>query len=410
MQADTHLQLILSIKEKFDALFFCLNERALRLWCATEAKNYDKQFGRGGVMVVHQATAISRPTIYSGLRELKSKRKKTPDRVRNIGGGRKSLIKKNPNLLIDLENLVDPLSRGDPESPLRWTCKSVRNLAEELNNQGYSISFRSVCDCLSTLEYSLQSNRKTKEGSNHPDRNEQFLYINNLVKKFQKKNFPVISVDTKKKENIGEYRNVGKEYCPKGEPLKVKKDDFPDKELGKVAPYGIYDLNYNKGWVSVGLSADTAEFAVNAIRSWWNQMGKPLYKKTDQLLVTADGGGSNGHRVRLWKWELQKLANELNVEIHVCHFPPGTSKWNKVEHRLFSFITMNWRGKPLVNLEAVVNLIGSTKTKKGLSVKVIVDENKYQKGIKISDDEFKLINIKKAKFHGEWNYVIKPIK
>lgn len=410
MQTDTHLQSILSIKEKFDALSFCLNEKALRIWCATEAKNYDKQFGRGGVMVVHQATDISRPTIYSGLRELKSKKKKPSDRVRNVGGGRKSLINKHPDLLVDLENLVEPLSRGDPESPLRWTCKSVRNLAEELNNQGYSISFRTVCDCLSTLEYSLQSNRKTKEGTNHPDRNEQFLYINSLVKKFQKKNVPVISVDTKKKENIGEYRNVGKEYCQKGEPIKVKKDDFPDKELGKVAPYGIYDLNYNKGWVSVGLSADTAEFAVNAIRSWWNQMGKPLYKKTDRLLVTADGGGSNGHRVRLWKWELQKLANELNVEIYVCHFPPGTSKWNKVEHRLFSFITMNWRGKPLINLETVINLIGSTKTKKGLSVKVIVDENKYQKGIKISDDEFKLINIKKAEFHGEWNYVIKPTK
>lgn len=407
MNTDNHLHAILSIKEKFDALSFCLNEKSTRIWCATEAKNYNKQFGRGGVTAVFQATDISRPTIYSGLRELK-KKKNVVDRIRKKGGGRKALIDKHPNLLIDLENLVEPFSRGDPESPLRWTCKSVRNLSEELNNQGYKISFRTVCDCLSTLEYSLQSNKKTKEGLNHPDRNEQFLYINNLVKEFQKKSFPVISVDTKKKENIGEYRNSGKEYCPKGSPIKVKKDDFPDKELGKVAPYGIYDLNHNKGWVSVGISSDTAEFAVNAIRSWWNQMGKPLYKKTDRLLITADGGGSNGHRIHLWKWELQKLANELNIEIYVCHFPPGASKWNKVEHRLFSFITMNWRGKPLINLETVVNLIGNTKTKTDLSVKVIVDENKYQKGIKISKNDLDLINIKRAKFHGDWNYTIKP--
>lgn len=390
MSTDIHLQSILSIKEKFDALSFCLNEKSIRLWCATEARNYNKQFCCGGVMAIHQATEVSRPTIYAGLRELKNKKQELSDRIRKSGGGRKKITEKYPNILVDLENLVEPLSRGDPESPLRWTCRSVRNLRDELAKQGYSISFRTICDCLVDLDYGLQSNRKTKEGAQHPDRNEQFNYINEMVKQFQKKRFAVISVDTKKKENLGEYRNTGKEYCPKGK------------------PYGVYDLSHNKGWVSVGISADTAEFAVNTIRSWWYKMGQTLYSKSNQLLITADGGGSNGYRVRLWKWELQKLANELKKEIYVSHFPPGTSKWNKIEHRLFSFITMNWRGKPLINLETVVNLIGNTKTKKGLSVKVMVDKKRYEKGIKISEEEFKTINIQQAVFHGEWNYIIKP--
>lgn len=408
MQQDANLTSLLLIKEKFDSLFSYFNERTLRIWCATEAKNYNKIFGEGGVTAVHRATDISRTTIYSGLREIKSRKKINKDVVRKSGGGRKKIIDEQPAILEELESLVEPFSRGDPQSPLRWTCKSVRNLTDELNRKGYSISFRTVCDLLSDLEYSLQSNRKTKEGTNHPDRNKQFEYINRLVKKFQKNYFPVISVDTKKKENLGEYKNSGREYRPKKNPVKVNKHDFPDKELGKVAPYGVYDLSKNKGWVTVGISSDTAEFAVNTIRSWWKKMGKPLYKKTDRLLITADCGGSNGYKVRLWKWELQKLADEFKIEIHVCHFPPGTSKWNKIEHKMFSFITKNWRGRPLINLETVVNLIGSTKTQKGLSIKVMIDKRKYNKGIKISDREFNLINIKKNKFHGDWNYIIRP--
>jgi hypothetical protein len=331
MQQDANLKSILLIKEKFDSISSYLNERTLRIWCATEAKNYNQIFGEGGVTAVHRATDISRTTIYTGLRDLKSRKKIKKNIVRKSGGGRKKIINEHPGILADLESLVEPFSRGDPQSPLRWTCKSVRNLSDELNKKGYSISFRTICDLLVKLEYSLQSNKKTKEGKDHPDRNKQFEYINKVVKKFQKKCFPVISVDTKKKENIGEYKNAGQEYCPKGSPIKVNTHDFPDKELGKVAPYGIYDLTKNKGWVTVGISSDTAEFAVNTIRSWWHKMGKSLYKKSNRLLITADCGGSNGYKNRLWKWELQKLADELKIELHVCHFPPGTSKWNKIE-------------------------------------------------------------------------------
>jgi transposase len=402
------LQRLLLIKNKFDAISFYLNERSLRIWCATEVLEHNKLFGTGGNTIVHRATGVSYPTIRSGLHELSSKEKLAKSRIRNQGGGRKKLTEKHPKLLNDLESLVEPLSRGDPESPLRWTCKSVRNLVEELNKKGYSLSFRTVCDLLSELDYSLQSNKKTKEGMSHPDRNKQFEYINKTVKTFQKNTLPAISVDTKKKENIGEYKNSGKEYCPKGTPIKTKTHDFPDKELGKAAPYGIYDLTNNRGWVSVGISHDTAEFAVNTIRSWWHKMGKPLYKKADSLLITADCGGSNSYKGRLWKWELQKLSNELKKAIHVCHFPPGTSKWNKVEHRMFSFITKNWRGRPLATLETVINLIGHTKTKNGLAIQVILDNKKYTKGIKVPDQDFNLINIKRNGFHGEWNYIIAP--
>lgn len=405
---DTSFHRILLIKEKFDSISSYLNERALRIWCATEVKNHNKEFGRGGSTAVHRATGISYPTIRSGLCELADKKKLDKNKIRRPGGGRKKITDKYPDLLHDLESLVEPLSRGDPESPLRWTCKSVRNLSEELHNKGYSLSFRTVCDLLAELDYSLQSNKKTNEGMSHPDRDRQFRYINKVVKLFQKSNLPTISVDTKKKENIGEYKNVGKEYRPKGNPIKTNTHDFPNKELGKAAPYGVYDLKQNKGWVSVGISHDTAEFAVNTIRSWWRKMGKPLYKNADRLLITADCGGSNSYKTRLWKWELQKLSNELKKEIHICHFPPGTSKWNKIEHRMFSFITMNWRGKPLETLETIINLIGNTKTKNGLAIKVIADKNKYEKGRKISDEDFKLINIKHRNFHGEWNYIIKP--
>jgi hypothetical protein len=406
---NTPLDTLLLLKEKFDEISFYLDEKTLRIWCATEANNYNKLFGRGGVTTVHRATGVSRPTIRAGILELENGTALATNRVRKIGGGRKKITENNPNLLRDLELLVEPFSRGDPESPLRWTCKSVRNLADELKEKGYTISFRTICDLLVELNYSLQSNRKTKEGLSHSDRNEQFNYINKKVTRFQTKNFPVISVDTKKKENIGEYKNSGREWHVKKAPIKVNTYDFPDKEKGKAAPYGVYDLSKNKGWVSVGISHDTAEFAVNTIRSWWYKVGRPLYQKSGSLLITADCGGSNGNRVRLWKWELQKLATEINMEINVSHFPPGTSKWNKIEHRMFSFITMNWRGKPLSTLETIVNLIGNTKTKTGLTIDVIIDDNKYQKGKKISEHDFNSINIKRCNFHGEWNYIIKPI-
>lgn len=402
------LDILLLIKEKFEQISEYLNERSLRIWCATEVENYNKIFGKCGITIVHQATGVSRPTIRAGLTELKDQDKLDTHCVRRPGAGRKKIIEKYPKILRDLESLVEPFSRGDPESPLRWTCKSVRNLANELNKKGYRLGFRTVCDLLSLLEYSLQSNKKTKEGMNHPDRDRQFHYINKRVKRFQKDCHPVISVDTKKKENIGEYKNNGREYNPKGQPIKVKVYDFPNKKTGKAAPYGVYDLTQNKGWVSVGINHDTAEFAVNTIRAWWYKMGKPLYKRADRLLITADCGGSNGYKVRLWKWALQKLANELKMEIHVSHFPPGTSKWNKIEHKMFSFITMNWRGKPLTTLETVINLIGNTKTKGGLEIKVEIDKRKYKKGKKISDEVFNSIKLRCCSFHGEWNYIIKP--
>jgi len=407
---EVELNDVLLLQEKFKEIEPYLNERSLRIWCATEADTYNKTFGSGGNTVVHRATGVSYPTIRAGLSELREKDKKEISRVRQKGGGRKKVTDRYPNILHDLELLVEPLSRGDPESALRWTCKSVRNLAEELQAKNYSVSFRTICDLLESLDYSLQGNKKTKEGSSHPDRDKQFRYINKAVKVFQKERCPVISVDAKKKENIGEYKNNGKEYCPKGAPVKVNTYDFPNKILGKAAPYGVYDLVQNKGWVSVGISSDTAEFAVNTIREWWKRSGKKEYSTSSKILITADCGGSNGYKNRLWKWELQQFANAIKKEIHVCHFPPGTSKWNKIEHRLFSFITMNWRGKPLTDLETIVNLIGHTKTKTGLTVDVVVDKNQYEKGRKISDDDFQSIKLKMKIFHGEWNYVIKPKK
>lgn len=389
------------IRAKYNAISACLNEKALRIWVASEAKD----LGWGGVTAVACATGISRSTIHLGLKEIENK---SPDnKIRRTGGGRKKLTESFPKLLNDLELLIDPVTRGDPESSLRWTCKSTRKLAEELEKKGYSITQRTICDMLVELGYSLQSNRKNKEGAQHPDRNKQFEYIYRKIKRFQKLNLPVISVDTKKKELIGAFKNQGKEYRPKGNPEEVNCHDFPSKEITKAAPYGVYDLTKNDGWVSVGISSDTSEFAVATIKKWWNKMGKKNYRKADKLLITADCGGSNGYRVRLWKLELQKLANQLGIEIHVCHFPPGTSKWNKIEHRLFSFITKNWRGRPLKNLATIVNLIGSTKTSAGLKVKSAVDKKTYRKGIKVSDKEFKKINITKNAFHGEWNYTIK---
>ena len=399
---------ISAIKNEFYDISYSLDERRTRLWCAAKARAYNRIHGKGGVMVVHKATNISRPTIQAGLKEIESEDKLDKKRNRKKGGGRKKITKKYPNILADLENLVEPLSRGDPESPLRWTCKSTYNLCDELVLQGYEISQRKVCDLLSELGYSLQSNRKTEEGGNHLDRNAQFEYINETVRKFQKRNLPAISIDTKKKENIGNYANKGKEYRKKGHPKKVKVYDFIDKKLGKVAPYGIYDLSKNEGFVNVGISCDTAEFAVNSIRSWWYEMGRARYSNAAELLITADCGGSNGYRVRLWKVELQKLADETGMTVNVCHFPPGTSKWNKIEHKMFCHISQNWRGEPLITRETVVNLIGSTKTKNGLKIMAKLDENIYEKGRKVTDDELNVVYLERSEFHGEWNYKIKP--
>ena len=396
---------IADIRAKYHGISFCLNERSRRMWAAAEARSY----GWGGITVVSQATGIDPKTVRKGLLEQDDSQRAPDERIRRKGGGRKKLTDTHKGLLDDLELLLEPMSRGDPQSPLQWTSKSTYKLADELKKKGYSICQRSVCTLLSGLDYRLQSNKKSKEGAKHPDRNAQFHYIYEQVKWFQSRKSPVTSVDTKKKENIGEFKNTGTEYHKKGIPTEVKVHDFPDKRLGKVSPYGVYDLSQNKGWVSVGISADTAEFAVHSIRSWWRLMGKKAYPHARELLITADCGGSNGYRVRLWKVELQKLATELDIEISVCHFPPGTSKWNKIEHRLFSYIAKNWRGKPLITRETVVNLIAGAITTKGLEIRAVLDENVYEKGIKVTDEELAGINIVHADFHGEWNYKILPV-
>tara|TARA_B110000046_G_scaffold142543_1_gene149381 strand:- start:31 stop:1251 length:1221 start_codon:yes stop_codon:yes gene_type:complete len=395
-----------TIRKKFEDISFCLNERSRRIWAATEAKNY----GFGGTKIVHDATSIDYKTIRVGLKELKDSNRLESNRIRQKGGGRKNIDDKDPEIMKKLSNLVESNTRGDPESTLTWTSKSTYKLSEELINLGHKITKNTVTKLLKKLGYSLQSNRKKLEGNQHPDRNAQFEYINNKSKDFLHKNLPVISVDTKKKENIGEYGNNGKEYNEKGKPTEVNTYDFPDKKLGKVAPYGIYDIGNNKGWVNVGISSDTAKFAVNSIRTWWYKMGSKVYKDkvTDKIYINCDGGGSNGHRVRLWKIELQKLSNELNKIIHVSHFPPGTSKWNKIEHKMFSYISKNWRGRPLISVETIINLISSTTTKKGLEIKAMIDKNKYETGIKVSDKELAKISIVRDKFRGEWNYEIRP--
>jgi hypothetical protein len=394
------------IAKKYKQLSPFLNEKAKRLWCASEASI----IGYGGASIVKRATNISRPTITKGLKEL-SMSASTADliRIRGIGGGRKSITQKSPEVLIALDKLIDPATRGDPENPLRWSSKSTIKLAKELNTQGHKITQQSVYKLLKQQDYSMKSNRKSQEGKeDHPDRDAQFNFINEQAKKFQKKNLPVLSVDTKKKENLGNFKNNGKEWSAKGKHTEVLTHDFPDETLGKVAPHGIYDVNKNQGWISVGVSSDTAEFAANSIRNWYAQMGEFQYPKIKKIMITADCGGSNNYRSKLWKYELQKLANELKLEISVCHFPPGTSKWNKIEHRLFAQISQNWRGKPLINLQTVVELISNTTTATGLKIKVFVDKNKYETGKQVSDEDFAKINIKKDEFHGEWNYIIKP--
>ena len=361
---------------------------------------------------MHRAVGIVPSTIGKGINELRERQDgdAQPEdrrRVRKPGGGRPRKTSLDPELLGALEKLVEPSTRGDPESALRWTCKSLRVLAGELVRKGHEVSYRTVGRLLKHLDYSLQSNKKTLEGAQHADRNAQFEYINAQSKKRMKANNPAISVDTKKKELVGEYKNGGREYRPKGQPEKVGVHDFKG-ELGRVSPYGVYDLHDNTGWVSVGISADTSEFAVESIRRWWNSMGWERYREASELFITADCGGSNGYRTRLWKYELQRLADELGIPVTVCHFPPGTSKWNKIEHRLFSFITINWRGKPLRTYQTVVSLIAATKTKKGLEVQCELDPSGYEKGRKVTDEEMKTIKLRPHRFHGEWNYTIEP--
>jgi hypothetical protein len=389
---------------KYTSLKEALNERAIRLWCASEAR----AIGHGGILLVHQATGISRPTIIKGLKELDNKNLK-PNKIRAEGGGRKKLIDKDPDLLKDLDRLIEPVTRGDPENPLRWSSKSTIKLANELCEQGHRVTQRSVHRILEAQKYSMKSNRKTKEGAKeNPDRDCQFKFINDKAKEFQNNKAPVLSVDAKKKENIGEFKNNGKEWSRKGETTDVNVYDFIDKQKGKAAPYGVYDVANNIGWVSVGISSDTAEFAVQSIRNWWYEMGNELYSHATEIMITADCGGSNGNRVRLWKYELQILANELGKSITVCHFPPGTSKWNKIEHRMFCQISNNWRARPLTDLQTIVELIGNTTTETGLKIRTKVDDSTYEKGRKISDEQFKSINITLMDFHGEWNYTITP--
>jgi Rhodopirellula transposase DDE domain len=393
-----------AIRLRFEALAPVLNERARRLFAAAEAA----AAGRGGVSAVMRATGIARSTIRRGLNELRGAEAPAGERVRRPGGGRKPLSAADPTVLDDLRALVEPETRGDPQSPLLWTCKSLRKLSAALRDMGHSVGRTVVGELLSKLGYSLQANRKTREGANHPDRDAQFHYINERVKEALAAGEPAISVDTKKKELVGDFRNGGREWRPKGSPEEVRIHDFVIPELGRAAPYGVYDIASNAAWVSVGIDHDTAAFAVNAIRSWWNLMGRDRYPRAHRLLITADAGGSNGSRVRLWKIELQKLADELRMPITVCHLPPGTSKWNKIEHRLFSFITGNWRGKPLVGHQAMVQLIAATTTETGLTVRCELDPNTYPAGIKVSDTEIAAVNLTRHDFHGDWNYTISP--
>lgn len=384
-----------------------MDERMRRQWAATEAR----ELGWGGVTVVANATGLSRPTIIAGLRDLElpaQQRALESARIRRPGGGRRPLAEIDPGLLRALDSLIEPMTRGDPESPLRWTCKSLRRLAEELTRQHHPVGPSTVGGLLKEAGYSLQGNRKTREGASHPDRNAQFVYINACVQRFQKRNQPAISVDTKKKELVGDFRNAGREWRPQGEPEDVRVHDFLDPKLGKAIPYGVYDMLNNQGWVSVGIDHDTAQFAVNSIRRWWTRMGQRRFPHARQLLITADGGGSNGSRSRLWRVSLQDLADELQLQLLVCHFPPGTSKWNKIEHRLFSFITQNWRGRPLASHQAIVNLIATTTTRTGLIVKAALDTNCYDTKIKVSDEQLSRLKLKRHAFHGEWNYTISP--
>jgi hypothetical protein len=398
------------IRRKFDALGPVMDERMRRQWAAAEAA----ELGWGGVSAVAGATGLSRTTITAGLRELRY-RAEHPDeppsaRIRRPGGGGRWLDDTDAGLVPALEALVDPVTRGDPDSPLRWTCKSTRRLAEELTRQGHPVCPRSVAALLTAAGYSLQANRKTREGAAHPDRNAQFAYINAQVTALQRRGQPVVSVDTKKKELVGDFKGGGREWQPRGQPEEVRTHDFQDKGLGKAIPYGVYDVTNNQGWVSVGIDHDTAQFAARSIRRWWEEMGAGRFPRARELAITADGGGSNSCRSRLWKVALQGLADAVGLRLQVLHFPPGTSKWNQVEHRLFCHITQNWRGKPLVSREVIVSLIGSTTTRTGLTVRAALDTERYETGIKVSDEELAAVQLTPHEFHGNWNYTIRPRK
>jgi hypothetical protein len=395
------------IRRKYRALRPEMDERLRRQWAAAEARD----LGWGGVTAVAQATGLSRTTITAGLTELAlpaKQRTAHAARVRRPGAGRPSLVDVDPELMIALEGLLEPATRGDPESALRWTCKSTQRLADELTRRRHPVGARTVAALLHQAGYSLQANRKTREGARHPDRDAQFGHINAQVQRFLRRGQPAISVDTKKKELVGDFKNGGREWRPAGRPVRVRVHDFLDPALGKVIPYGVYDILNNEGWVSVGIDHDTAEFATNSIRRWWRAMGRRRFPRARDLLITADGGGSNSARSRLWKTSLQQLADDLGLRLVVCHFPPGTSKWNKIEHRLFSFITQNWRGQPLVSRQVVVNLIAETTTRTGLTVKAALDTQRYEKGIKVSDEELAAVRLMPHGFHGEWNYQIVP--
>ncbi len=393
-----------AIRARYAAVAPLLDERARRLLAGAEAR----AIGRGGLSAVARATGLARTTVGRGLADVEAGASLGRGRIRRAGAGRPRLADRDPTLRRDLEALIEPTSRGDPESPLRWTTKSVRNLAAELRRGGHALSHQTVAELLRELGYSLQANRKTLEGTNHPDRNAQFSHLNAAVQLQLALGQPVISVDTKKKELVGPFRNAGKELRPNGNPEAVLVHDFLIPELGRVSPYGVYDLAHNQAWVSVGTDHDTAAFAVESIRRWWQTMGAPLYPDATRLLVTADAGGSNGYRLRLWKLELQRLADETGLEIAVCHLPPGTSKWNKIEHRLFSAISQNWRGKPLRSHEVVVNLIGATTTRTGLTVRSGLDPNVYPAGVRVSDAEMETLYLRPDAFHGEWNYSLLP--
>jgi DDE family transposase len=395
------------VRQKFEALRPLMDERMRRLWAGSEAI----ALGRGGIAVVAEATGMARNTVVAGIREQRQRSGASFEpSIRRRGGGRKRLTEQDPALLAALGALVEPVTRGDPQSPLRWTSKSVRKLAGELGAQGYRVSARTVNRLLGALDYSLQANRKTREGSSHPDRDAQFAHINERSKQFQRRGQPVVSVDAKKKELVGAFKNGGREWRPKGEPEPVNVYDFRTQALGRAVPYGVYDVTANRGWVSVGMDHDTAEFAVGTLRRWWHQMGQGCYPAAKEMLIVADGGGSNGSRTRLWKTELQRFADDAGLTVSVCHLPPGTSKWNKIEHRMFAYIGQNWRGRPLVSFEVIVNLIADTTTATGLEIQAELDTNAYPKGRKVSDEELALVQIVRDAFHGEWNYTIKPQK
>jgi hypothetical protein len=395
------------IRRKYRVVAPELDERRRRQWAAAEAR----EVGYGGVSVVARATGLARSTIHAGLRDLRASRRdraKAATRVRGAGGGRWRLTTSDPDLLAALLALIEPATRGDPESPLRWTCKSTAQLADELTRQHHRVSPRTVATLLKDAGYSLQANRKTREGAAHPDRDAQFRYLASVVTQCHRHRQPAISVDTKKKELVGDFKNSGREWRPQGEPLPVRVHDFLDPALGKAIPYGVYDLANNEGWVSVGINHDTAEFAANAIRLWWTRMGRHRFPRARRLVITADGGGSNGPRSRLWKWALQRVADDFGLTLSICHLPPGTSKWNKIEHRLFSFISQNWRGKPLVSHQAIVNLIAATTTRTGLRVKAALDTRRYETAVQVPDAIFARLRITPHAFHGDWNYTIAP--